>query len=141
VLRDYAYRTDELDNCLNRFRLPEGSKFVDVKLFRMLTPDSFIWKLRHTDSMYYLYAEDYVPSLAHVRTIILGNLAHGQSGHFIEATTQIAFNDLSAVRSAVVYRKPDDYDSEIIKYTIDSGHDLVFLYRVDAMSDKDKEEF
>lgn len=131
ALRDhYAYASPELENCLVRFELGDA-KLVDVKSFQMLTPDSFIWKLRFSDGMYYLYAEDYAPDLAHVSQQI-ADYTGGQTGHFVETNDQKEFEHLRA--------KPKDYDMNMIKYAVDSGFDLVFLYKIDELSQIDKEE-
>jgi len=139
VLRDmYAYGSVELKEILNRFAL-NGDTLVDVKMYKMITPDSFIWKLRMAGGIYYLYAEDFIQSLNYVKSEI-EEFAGKDAGHFIEATDQKDFEEMTPVVSAAVYEKPEDFDETLIKYAVDSGYDMVFLYKVDRLSDEDKSE-
>ena len=136
TLRDlYAAGTPELQSCLKKFRVGKA-KLIDVKAYRMLTPDSFIWKLRMSDGIYYLYAEDYVPSMDHIREEIAG-YTHDQKGHFIEAKN---LREIPAVRAAATYAESDDYALDMAKLAVGSGYDLVFLFKVDELSEADKAE-
>jgi hypothetical protein len=67
MLRDYKYTENWrlLDAAMEQFMaLPPRLSLVG---FAELSPDSFLWKIFDGTNVYYLYAEDYVPSLDHVR--------------------------------------------------------------------------
>lgn len=129
MLRDlYAYGTEELKDVLGKFKLND-SRLIDITKFQMLTPDSFIWRLRMTNGVYYLYAEDFIESLEHVKRSIQ-EVAGPHPGKFIEAIEQKEFEELEPVLNSEVYAEPDEYNEQIMKFAVDSGHDLVFLYKI-----------
>src|SRR4051794_39319651 len=67
MLRNYKYTENWrlLDTALLQFiDLPPRLSLIG---FIALSPDSFLWKIFDGETVYYLYAEDYVPSLDHVR--------------------------------------------------------------------------
>lgn len=67
MLRDYYYTENWrlLDGALEKFiDLPPRLSLVG---FAALSPDSFLWKIFDGSTVYYVYAEDFVPSLEHVR--------------------------------------------------------------------------
>lgn len=128
MLRNAYTDSEEIKQVLERFQIGD-TKFVDVTLYEALTPDSFIWRLQLTDGVYYLYAEDYVPSLVHVKQEI-ERVAGTQTGTFVAVKTSKEFADLQPVQVATTYRKPEVYDKEMKQFAADSGFDLVFLYKV-----------
>lgn len=73
VLRDFVYTTDQrlLMHVLQRFGIvvPQG-EYIALLRFEVITPDSFIWRLGIGKHVYYLYAEDYIPGLDHVRKVV-----------------------------------------------------------------------
>src|SRR6266704_2041847 len=73
MLRDFAVNPDSalLAGVLERFGfdLSGHRPPVEVLRFEVITPDSFMWRLRMAGSAYYLYAEDYIPGLDHVKSV------------------------------------------------------------------------
>lgn len=128
MLRDFAYNPDlnVLLAALVRFNV-DLPKDIAVVRFEVITPDSFMWRLLIGDGVYYLYAEDYIPSLGHVKSIF-NKYLEDENWQFIKPRNVIDFEDASPVRTAAVYEKAEDSD-EIMQCAIDSGHDLVFLVR------------
>lgn len=130
MLRDY-FNLTALQSTLEQF---DGIEFTSdsygaVKLAKSLSPDSFIWKLEINNERYYLYAEDYVPSIKHVYTEI-EKVAGAGNGTLVEVKDKIEFDRLAPVQAAEVYQKPDNYEAEMQRYAAESGYDLVFLYKV-----------
>lgn len=128
MLRSFAYHPS-LDVILEAFRrfeieLPEQ---IAVVRFEVITPDSFMWRILIGDAVYYLYAEDYVPGLKHVKAIF-NQYLEKDNWSFISPKAVIAFEEAAPVEEAVTYAKADDAD-EMMAYAIDSGHDFVFLVR------------
>lgn len=129
MLRDEYVYNEQLVKILDRFAL-NGVGLIEVKYFGMLSPDSFLWHLRMTDGLYYLYAEDFVESLDEIAHR-LATCTNNQTGHFVEVKQPKAFEGLSPVKAADFYAKPKDYESTMMQYTADSGFDHVFLYKID----------
>lgn len=110
-----------------------GLKDNDIKIlkYECLSPDSFIWIFSSETGRYCLYAEDYVPSLDHVRKIIE---THGMLNEeddeyeLIEVKNPTLWDESSPVATADVYTPPDN-NTEFMKYAVPSGHDFVFLGR------------
>lgn len=126
MLRDYKYTENWrlLDFAMEMFiSLPQRLSLVG---FTELSPDSFLWKIFDGQTMYYLYAEDYVPSLDHVREQLSFFAPRGTVFEFVPVKKQIAFEDSSPNKSAHVYAPPAD-EYEFSKYAAQSGHDFVFL--------------
>jgi hypothetical protein len=96
-----------------------------------LSPDSFIWKLYDGSKVYYLYAEDYVESLAYVRETLLEFADKDTAIDFLPVKKPLAFEDSSPNTSADIYKPPSgEYD--FMRYATSSGYDFVFL----AVSDE-----
>lgn len=129
----YAYGTPELWKVLNHFQIQ--AKLIDVRSFHMLTPDSFLWKLRMSDGVYYLYAEDYVEKLEYVEKEIQEASA-GKIGQFVMVKKPRPLEEHSAVKAASEYAPPESYEA-MRPYAADSGYDLVFLYKLDNPDEDD----
>lgn len=128
MLRDYAYTENWrlLDRALEQFiDLPPRLSLVG---FTELSPDSFLWKIFDGQTVYYLYAEDYVPSLDHVKQQIHSFWPGDIQLEFIPAKQPIAFEDSSPNKTAVVYQPPED-EYKFAQYAAQSGYDFVFLLR------------
>jgi hypothetical protein len=134
MLRDFIRVGNESDiyALLSHFKLPSKNADVQLLEFKVLTPDSFIWRLLIDKTVYYLYAEDYVEGLEYVRQRIARS-TDSEELEFIEARVTTSFKDTSPVQTAVVYEEPDD-SQEIMRFAVSSGHDFVFLCRSDEDS-------
>jgi hypothetical protein len=129
MLREsYAYGSDDLKAVLEEFKLGD-TKLIDVTSFKMLSPDSFIWRLRMTDGIYYLYAEDFITDIESVKRNIQ-EIAGTHPGVFVKVKIPRPFNLLAPVGAATTYAKPEDYEKEIQDIVTESGYDLVFLYKI-----------
>lgn len=130
MLRDYAYTENWrlLDAALEQFiDLPERLSLVG---FSALSPDSFLWKIYDGSTVYYLYAEDFVSSLDHVREQIREFWHEDIKLEFLPAKTPLSFEDASPVKSASVYAPPEN-QYEFERYAGESGYDFVFLLKSD----------
>lgn len=129
MLRDWTYVSKEMHEVLNQF---EGIDSSDAQItsYKLLSPDSFLWRLKIGKRVYYLYAEDYIPSMDHVRKQ-LEDFTHGTSGEFVMAKKPDTFEEHAPVKSAVTYKEPEDWP-EVSKYSVGSEYDSVFLFRVSA---------
>ena len=130
MLRDYEYTENWrlLDSALEQFiELPPRLSLVG---FSSLSPDSFLWKIFDGSTIYYLYAEDYVPSLDHVTFQIRQFTQTEIELDFLPVKQQVAFEDSSPNSVAEVYKPPKD-EYEFSKYTFPSGYDFVFLLKSD----------
>jgi len=139
MLRDELNGSPALHAVLEQFELGE-EVLVDVKQFRALTANSFLWQLRLTDYVYYLYATDFIESLEQV-TDVLQVATEGTAGELVPVKSPMVFEEASPVTSSSVYDKPDDFDTKIAHYTTESGYDFVFLSRTDVVSDEYTDEF
>lgn len=120
MLRDmYVQGSEELKKVFSSFKTA-GVQLIDVWLYEMLTPDSFLWKIRTSEGFYYLYGEDYVSNIETVTKIIEEKI--GKRGHFIEAQEKATISDIN-----------------LTKYVVESGHDKVLLYKIDSPSKEEKE--
>lgn len=113
---------------------------IDVKLFRMLTPESFLWQLRLSDYVYYLYAVDFVESLEQIANT-LQVVTDGTPGEFVPVRTPTVFETAGPVTASSMYEKPDDWDTKIANYAAESGYDFVFLYKTEQLSEEYTDEF
>jgi hypothetical protein len=132
MLRQYSYTLDPtlLRETLEQFdlTLPAGGHQYALLEYKTVTPDSFIWKFLIEDSIYYLYAEDFIDSLDAVRESIL-RLSKDQSPfEFIKVKTAKDFDEAGPVAASEIYKHPDDYDN-LKLYAADAGHDFAFLVR------------
>lgn len=137
MLRDlYAYGSEELHQIIEFFKLGDV-RLVKVLSFRMLNADSFVWELRLTNGLYYLYAEDFIDSIKQVQDTI-NILTHKRAGHFIAVRKQKDFEELEAVKAATIYSEPKDYKKSMKAYVADSGFDLVLLYKIDGTNEREE---
>ena len=128
MLRDYAGTENWrlLDKALEKFiKLPDRLSLVG---FIELTPDSFLWKIFDGKTVYYLYAEDFVPSLEHVKQQILDFWPSKIELDFVPVKKPIAFEDSTPNKNASVYRPPAN-EYEFSQYASQSGYDFVFLLK------------
>jgi hypothetical protein len=127
MLRDFVYHQPAiLLDTLAQFEVNLPSKgYVSLLRFEVISPDSFMWRLLISGNVYYMYAEDYVPGLAHLKEIFDDYLA-SRDWHFVPAKNVASFESASPVVGAAVYQKPSDAET-MMKYAVPSGHDFVFL--------------
>lgn len=128
MLRDYAYTENWrlLDAALEQFiDLPPRLSLVG---FSELSPDSFMWKIYDGETVYYLYAEDFVASLEHVRLQIQDFWPEKIELEFLPVINPKAFEDTTPNRTAAVYKPPKD-EYVFAKYAGQSGFDFVFLLK------------
>lgn len=128
MLRNYEYTENWhlLDRALEDFiDLPEHLSLIG---YSALSPDSFLWKIFDGESIYYLYAEDYVPSLEHVRERFLDFLPKKIDLEFMPVKRPLVFEDSSPNQSAKIYKPPEN-EYEFARYAAQSGFDFVFLLK------------
>lgn len=128
VLRDYEYTENWrlLDAALNQFiDLPPRLSLVG---YTALSPDSFVWKIFDGESVYYLYAEDFIENLEQVKRAIKNFWPDDISLEFIPVKEPRAFEDSSPNQASEIYKPPDD-EYNFIRYAGQSGYDFVFLLR------------
>ena len=134
MLRDYE-RTQNwrlLDTALEMFiELPSRLSLIG---YQELSPDSFLWKIYDGQNIYYLYAEDYVPSLYHVRKEIQAFWPDKLNLEFIPVLHNVAFEDSSPNKTADIYKAPEK-EYEFMKYAGQSGYDFVFLLKSDEINE------
>ena len=74
MLRDYVHDLDPLriGEVLKKFdsNIQANTATIALLEFRVISPDSFIWRFLIDDAVYYLYAEDYVESFEYVKGAI-----------------------------------------------------------------------
>lgn len=94
MLREYAYTLNPtlITDVLRRFKISIPETFGDLTLveFRLLSPDSFLWKFIIGGAVYYLYAEDSIESLNDVRSKIIFHTHNVANLKFIEASEDAA---------------------------------------------------
>jgi hypothetical protein len=128
MLRSFEYSpaSKQILEVLRRFNIVVPEHIALVR-FEVISPDSFMWRLLIDEAVYYLYAEDYVPGLKHVKTVF-NQYLDDDKWSFIEPKTFIEFEEATPVKGASTYKKADDAD-EMMQYAVESGHDFVFLVR------------
>lgn len=130
MLRDYIYTLDTtlLKESFPRFDLtmPKGRGSVVLVEFRILSPDSFIWRFLIGESVYYLYAEDFVAGLDYVKAKILHAADRKMRIEFVRTREPKDFYESTPYVAASTYQPPKD-ENEMMKFAIDSGYDFVFL--------------
>lgn len=139
MLRDEAAGTPALHDILEQFQVSEDEVLLDVRHFRMLTPNSFVWQIRMSDFVYFVYAVDFVNSLEEI-TDTLRIITEGMPGELVPAKVPLSFESASPVSSSTIYEKPTDFDDKISHYAGESGYDFVFLYQTDQRSDEYSDE-
>jgi hypothetical protein len=134
MLRDYVYSQDasRIHRALAQFDvlLPPEKGAVALVSFQMLTPDSFVWRFRIGDAVYYLYAEDFVSGLDGVRAELESVISQSHNLTFIPVKKPGVFSNTQPFTSATVYEEPEDVEN-MMKFAAESGFDFVFLCRSD----------
>ena len=120
--------TSPLGQLLGRFELnlPKAAGSIAVLEFKVLTPDSFLWRLLIGESVYYLYAEDFIESMDDVRHKLTHLTKSSASLELIEARERAEFEDSEPVKAATLYKTPSN-KKELMKFAVSSGYDFVFL--------------
>ncbi len=138
MIRDFVHSLDtsSINQTLSRFKLdlPEAATGgIALLEFRVLTPDSFVWRFLINGVVYYLYAEDFVEGIDDIRSKLNHVSKSSSNLVFIEAKEPRKFNEADPVRVATVYRRPKN-ESEMMKFTVESGYDFAFLCKSDEDS-------
>lgn len=128
MLRDFKYRSSAATilDILRRFDI-ELPEHIALVRFEVITPDSFMWRLLIGNNVYYLYAEDYVPELDHVKSI-LNKYLENEKWELVKPKVITRFEDSTPVKDATTYKEPND-SGKMMQYAVNSGHDFVFLAR------------
>lgn len=133
MIRDFVHTLDasSIKQTLTQFKLrpPEISGGIALLEFKVLTPDSFVWRFLINDSIYYLYAEDFVEGIEEVNNK-LQRICKGANLIPVEAKNRVGFENASPVGTATVYKRPKNKE-EMMKFAVESGYDFVFLYKSD----------
>lgn len=132
MIRDFVYSFDSKPvlELLKQFEMvvPDKYGYIAIVKFETISPDSFMWRILNVnDAVYYLYAEDYVPGIEHVKHVFDQYIGVNK-WDFVRASNPKRFEDASAVVSAQVYYEPENSDT-MMMFAVDSGYDLVFLAR------------
>lgn len=135
MLRDFIYSPNSNQMCyiLGQFDIPEPIKNINIFTlleFKVITPDSFLWRILIEDTVYYLYTEDFITSLDDIENKIYNNSKEKKYSEFIKAKKPIKFKNTSPVIASQKYKKPKKVN-EIMKYAATSGYDFVFLAKTD----------
>lgn len=135
MLRDYLYTKDWnlVEAAFSQFMT--CPKSLQLVYFRKTSPDSFVWYLRDPAryTAYYLYAEDYIPDLQHVRDTLARIASPNAALDLLPVNNLGAFEDSHPNKTAAVYKPPDgEYD--FMHYAAQSGFDFVFLAITDERS-------
>lgn len=128
MLRDNFYRNHQVAEVLTRFKDIEGVAYAVVKMSRLLTPGSFIWKIEIGKERYYLYAEEYSESLTSVRQAI-EEVAGEATGDFVEVIAPKMLDETPMYRSSRTHVSTEAFAS-LQPYVASSGFDFVYLYHV-----------
>lgn len=128
----YDLDASHLGEIFKRFNhtMPEDEAVVALIEFRVLTPDSFIWRFLIDNAVYYLYAEDFVEGLESVEKSILEAIGREVNLEFIKVKQPKEFTKSEPYIGATTYAEPKDSASMML-YAADSGHDFVFLCKSD----------
>lgn len=131
MVRDFVHTLDtsQIKQTLTQFKLnlPEAATGgIALLEFKILTPDSFMWRFLINGAVYYLYAEDFIEGLNSVRHTLNRIAKHSSNLEFIEAKQHGKFENTDPARTATIYKKPKNKD-EVMKFAVESGYDFVFL--------------
>jgi hypothetical protein len=131
TLRKWNGDSNELIiSILKKFGVESGS--ISLLKYEALTPDSFIWIFSTDNRRYCLYAEDYVPSIDHVKEQIDNNRSVWSPDDRYELLRVSKVQDWSKsspVAAATTYKQPEKPD-EFMQYAATSGFNFVFLAKV-----------
>lgn len=112
---------------LEEFGLAE--KNLKLLKYECITPNSFIWVLSLNGRRFCLIAEDYVPSLEHIKKAmkIHCNLNEENDEYkLVKAKSLVSWSRSSPVIAADTYKPPIN-QTEFVQYAVPSGYDFVFL--------------
>lgn len=128
MLRDFAYSPNQelITTALKQFDLEVPDKYTLLH-FELLSPDSFMWRLRIGSAIYYVYAEDFISGMDDIVNAF-NKLIGDSQWELVRAKNIKKLHDTSPFKSATVYQEPENV-SEMMHYAVDSGHDFVFLAR------------
>lgn len=134
MLRDYIHTLDRglIKEVFSKFliELPDGESGVTLIQFKVLSPDSFVWKFSIAKSIYYLYAEDFVSGIEDIRLKLSYVAPESSKFDFVLVKDPNKFEESSPVKASTIYAKPED-SAKMMEYAVESGHDFVFLARSD----------
>jgi hypothetical protein len=105
---------------------------ISLIKYEALTPDSFIWIFNTDSGRYCLYAEDYVPSIDHVKKQIdeyRSEWNPEDKYELLQVRKKEEWDKASPVAAADTY-KPPEKPEEFMQYAATSGFDFVFLAKV-----------
>jgi hypothetical protein len=138
MLRDFEYLRHSVNirELLGRFDIDLPEHIALVR-FEVITPDSFMWRILIGKGVYYLYAEDYVPGIDHIKSVF-NKYLENDKWELVKPKSTIKFEDATPVKGATTYQEPDDSD-DMMRYAIDSGYDFVFLAH--SSEDADNAQF
>lgn len=128
MLRDYQYTSDKqlVVDTLSQFA--DAPSEFEIVGFTDLSPDSFLWILSSSTTVYYLYAEDFIDDYKIAQREAAEYAPAGTKLTFIPAKQSIEFEESSPYQSATVYKPPSNI-TEFQKYASQSGYDFAFLLR------------
>lgn len=130
MIRDFMIvdDTSPLGQLLGRFKLqiPQPAGSITVLEFKVLTPDSFLWRLLIGKTVYYLYAEDFIEGMDDVRHKLARLAKSSANLEFIKVREREEFEDAEPVKAATLYKIPSS-KKELMKFAASSGYDFVFL--------------
>lgn len=139
MLRDFAHAPDIylVRDIFFEFQLEADETLegpMTIIWFKVLSPDSFAWKVALGSRIYLIYAEDYIKSLDYVKRQ-MRELSGGTELEFKKVHDAQHFAKASPVRHATLYKRPVRAN-EMMQYAATSGYDFVFLARsIEAYED------
>jgi hypothetical protein len=136
MLRDFVTTLSPIliGNTFKEFDLDltEQSVIITLLEFKIVSPDSFLWRFMIDDDVYYLYAEDFVTGLEDVKAKVerLTNRSPAPALEFVPVKAPKDFEKSGPFTSARVYMEPDNPE-EMMQYAADAEFDFAFLLRSD----------
>jgi hypothetical protein len=131
TLREWNGDSNELIlNFLKQFDVK--AEKISLLKYEALTPDSFIWIFNTDSRRYCLYAEDYVPSIDHVKKQMDEKRSEWGSDdqyELLRVSHNQEWDKTSPVATATTYQQPEK-PKEFMQYAATSGFDFVFLAKV-----------
>jgi hypothetical protein len=132
MLRDYPFTLSPkvFKPVLEQFDMEHPGKDANIALleFKVITPDSFIWKFLINDAIYYLYAEDFIDSLKSVSESIKALMKDQSEFEYVKIKHPKDFENAGPVLVSTKYKRPDDYETMKL-YSADADYDFAFLVK------------
>ncbi|GEM_PF-1256890 len=132
MLRDYPFTLNPqvFSPVLQQFDMEHPGEDANIALleFKIITPDSFIWKFLMNDVIYYLYAEDFIESLEVVSASIKEQTKDQSEFEFIKVKDPKDFKSSGPVLVSTEYKRPEDYETMKL-YAADADYDFAFLIK------------